>query len=72
MAYRFKNTLSDDEGALCRDVADARHKLDGFIDSCKGKKYKVEEHHVVGNEYPSYLVHDHTGLLVGDFTITSD
>ena len=72
MAYRFINKISDEEGTLCSDVNDAKSKLDGFLETCKSRGYTIKEHAVIGEEFPSYVVHNKDGTLVGDFTITSD
>lgn len=72
MAYRFINKMSDEVGTLCADVDDAKGKLDAFLETCRSRGNLVEEHAVIGEEFPSYVVHDEDGTLVGDFTITSD
>ena len=72
MAYRFINKMSDEEGTLCAGVDDAKSKLEGFLETCRSRGYTIEEHAVIGEEIPSYLIHDKDGTLVGDFTVTSD
>ena len=64
--------MSDDEGTLCANADDAVSKLEGFLETCRSRGYAIEEHAVIGEEFPSYIVHDKEGSLVGDFTITSD
>lgn len=71
MSYWFINKMSDEEGTLCSGVDDAKGKLDGFLETCKSRGYTIEEHTVIGEEFPSYVVHEKDGTLVGDFTITS-
>lgn len=72
MAYRFINKMSDEVGTLCADVDDAKSKLEAFLETCRSRENLVEERHVIDEEFPSYVVHDKEGTLVGDFTITSD
>ena len=72
MANRFINKMSDEEGTLCADVDNAKGKLEGFLETCKSRGHTIEEHAVIGEEFPSYLSNDNGGTLVGDFTITSD
>jgi hypothetical protein len=72
MAYRFINRLSDEEGTLCADVEDAYGKLNGFIETCRSRGYRIEERQVIGEEFPSYTVFKKDETVIGDFTITSD
>ena len=72
MAYRLIDKMSDEEGTLCADMEDAKGKLDAILEKCRSRGYTIEEHAVIGEEFPSYDVHEKDGTPVGDFTITSD
>ena len=73
MAYRFVDRVKpEDKGTLCANKQHAEDMLDTFLETCRSRQYVVEPHHVIGDEYPTYLVHDQSGGLVGDFTITAE
>lgn len=70
MPYRLINKDSDIEGTLCADRDDAVGKLETLLETSKARESLVEEHHVIGEEFPSYKITDKEGKPVGDFTIT--
>ncbi len=72
MAYRFKDRTKDEPGSLMPNQESAKRALEDFLELCKGRGYTIEEHHEIGDEFPSFLVHKADGGLVGDFTISAN
>ena len=70
MAYRFKDRTKDEPGSLMSDQESAKRALEDFLQLCKDRGYTIEEHHEIGDKFPSFLVHKVDGGLVGDLTIS--
>jgi hypothetical protein len=72
MAFWFVNKFEEEKKTMCFNEADAKEKLDAFLEICRGRNYQIEKHEPVDDDYPSFLVHDQSGALVGDFTDWED
>lgn len=72
MAFWFGSKFEADKATRCLSEADAQEKVEKFLEVCEGRNYQIEKHEPVDDDYPSFLVHDQSGALVGDFTIWED
>ncbi len=70
MAAKIVNLINPDENeTLCATVEEAVATLAAMVEKFNSQGYRVDEQHLVDDEYPQYAVYDRSDTWIGTYTI---
>ena len=70
MAAKIVNLANPDEAELiCATVEEAEQTFAAMLEEFRSQGYRVDEQHVLEEDYPQFTVHDGNDTWIGTYTI---